>query len=85
MHNSQLVIHESTHSDEQPFTCDKCPQKFKLNGELKRHKKYCGLPKDKKCSVEEDCTHMYCDPRLYNEHIRTKHGNKIFKCEFCDK
>ena len=64
MHSSPLVIHESTHSDEQPFTCDKCPQKFKLNSELKRHKKYCGLPKDKNCSVEEDCTYMYCDPRL---------------------
>ncbi|CAH0394906.1 unnamed protein product [Bemisia tabaci] len=76
---SNLRQHLVVHSDLRPFKCDLCPLAFKLNSDLKKHKRECHFnERPFKC---DECPSAFKNSTFLNLHKASVHSDlRPFKC-----
>ena len=80
---SNLIIHERTHTGIKPFVCNICQKSFNENGHLKTHLRIHSEIRAFKCSL---CDKKYKSKEALKEHIKINHYHiKMFNCIFCFK
>ncbi|GBM49823.1 Zinc finger protein 208 [Araneus ventricosus] len=75
-----LEEHESVHSGEKPYKCDKCSRSFGFYGNFVRHSLMHGKPSFE-CEI---CNKKFQTKEYLKRHKLSKHSNN-FKCEICEK
>ena len=70
------------HSDERPFQCDKCAERFKTSSTLSNHQVSHSEEKNEECKV---CGKRFKNRRYLLKHHRLHTGAFEAYCEPCDK
>ena len=66
-----------------PFTCEECAEKFKTQGELKKHAEQHTSIGKIKCDI---CTKKFKTKKHLNEHMSEEHSSEIqVTCSICEK
>ena len=77
---SELVNHSRTHSEEKPFHCELCDQKFSLKSNLKAH-----VMSHKGGRFEyKECDYKAARKSSLVTHLLTHSGVKPHKCDSCE-
>ena len=82
---SQLKFHVKVHhSDNKPFRCDSCGERFALNCLLKKHGIFCSGEKPFSCDL---CDKSFARKQALVAHNKKQHmqSEKAFKCSICQK
>ncbi|XP_031431631.1 uncharacterized protein LOC105891837 isoform X3 [Clupea harengus] len=77
-----LMAHQRTHTEKQPFKCLLCGEAFKRSSELTTHKKVHCSSQGYKCI---DCGKLCKTLTLLKYHSRTHTGEKPYVCKECGK
>lgn len=78
--NKYFDEHLRSHTDERPFTCDLCPEKFTTNGNLTKHVDTRHRNKKFKC---DDCLSLFTSSHLLSRHKKRAKESKGIKCPKC--
>ncbi|XP_044727365.1 gastrula zinc finger protein XlCGF7.1-like [Chrysoperla carnea] len=80
---ADLRKHIRTHSDERPYSCDRCDKTFRCADNVKRHISSVHLNERKyQCTF---CPQAFCAKSTWVHHERLHTGENPHKCEVCGK
>lgn len=80
--NSDMLMHQKTHSGERRFKCPHCEKEFRHNSSLKVHIKLHTGEKPYKCC---SCDRTFRQKVHLRNHLRTHTEDNRFKCNYCEK
>lgn len=85
--NSALKKHIVVHTDDsRPFSCtfEGCMKAFRKKFTLQNHMltHESGINKPLNCHIK-NCSHSFIQKNELKRHLRTCHGEKFYKCEYC--
>ncbi|XP_058059560.1 zinc finger protein 271-like [Anopheles bellator] len=80
---TDMLAHlQTTHSDERPFSCDICPNRFKTKPHLQQHRLVHSGSRPIKCKYCDKGFQTYSDRKVH----QLKHENlDSFVCKYCSK
>ncbi|KAI4535021.1 hypothetical protein MG293_015881 [Ovis ammon polii] len=81
-YQSQLTLHQRTHTGGRPFQCDICAKGFMQPSDLRVHKRIHSGEKPYSCDL---CLKKFTRHSTLRAHRRTRTQEKPFRCEQCDR